>query len=120
MADEKHKTLATVTSKGRVTLPQSIRERLQIRPGARLDFKLNDDGTISVRLLKQSALSIVGLLHRPGEVAKTIEQMDGAVLDETAYLLRNARGSKRLMESVEQLRPSAGDAKLIAQCTDRD
>jgi len=83
--------LATVTSKGQVTLPKDIRDQLKIESGTQLDFKLNDDGTISVRPLKRSALSIVGLLRKPGQVAKSVEQMNDAVAGAAAERIERSR-----------------------------
>ncbi len=40
---------ATVTSKGQVTIPKAIRERLGIEAGADLEFRVEDDGTLTVR-----------------------------------------------------------------------
>jgi antitoxin PrlF len=85
--------LATVTIKGQVTVPKAIRERLNIEQGTQLDFKLNDDGSISVRPLKRSALAIVGLLKRPGRAAVSVEQMNRAVVDAAAA--RHARSRKQ-------------------------
>jgi AbrB family looped-hinge helix DNA binding protein len=39
-----------VTSKGQVTIPQSIREQLGIQPGAEVRFEIEGDG---VRITKQ-------------------------------------------------------------------
>ena len=86
--------LATVTIKGQVTAPKAIRDQLKIEPGTQLDFKLNDDGSISVRPLKRSALSIVGLLKRPGQAAVTAEQMNQAVADAAAERIQRARKQK--------------------------
>lgn len=35
----------TVTSKGQVTIPKPIRERLGIKPGMKVDFRIEPDGT---------------------------------------------------------------------------
>jgi antitoxin PrlF len=86
--------LATVTIKGQVTVPKAIRDQLKIEQGTQLDFKLNDDGSISVRALKRSALSIVGLLRQPGRVAPTIEQMNLAVADAAAARHQRSRKQK--------------------------
>ena len=40
--------LATLTSKGQITLPKEIRDRLQLDAGALLDFELLPDNTIVV------------------------------------------------------------------------
>ena len=85
--------LATVTVKGQVTVPKAIRDHLKIESGTQLDFKLNEDGSISVRSLKRSALSIVGLLRRPGQAAVTVEQMNQAVAD--AAVERHQRSRKQ-------------------------
>ncbi|MEQ1557489.1 MAG: AbrB/MazE/SpoVT family DNA-binding domain-containing protein [Methyloglobulus sp.] len=71
--------LATITSKGQITVPKNIRDQLHIEPGTQLDFTVMADGTISVRPLNRTALSIVGTLQRPGLKAVTVEQMNDAV-----------------------------------------
>ncbi len=86
--------LATVTVKGQVTVPKAIRDHLKIESGTQLDFKLNDDGSISVRPLKRSALSIVGLLKRPGRAAVTVAQMNQAVADAAAERHQRSRQRK--------------------------
>ena len=53
-----------VTSKGQVTIPQDVRRRLGIEPGAEVDFEIHDDG--------------VRLVRRPsGEGAGLVAQMRG-------------------------------------------
>ena len=36
----------TLTSKGQVTIPKLIRDTLQLRPGAAVDFSVNKDGEV--------------------------------------------------------------------------
>ena len=36
----------TVTSKGQVTIPKAVRERLGIQPGSKVDFKVAANGDI--------------------------------------------------------------------------
>ena len=36
----------TVTSKGQVTVPQRVRERLGIVPGSKVEFELAEDGRV--------------------------------------------------------------------------
>jgi AbrB family looped-hinge helix DNA binding protein len=44
----------TVTSKGQVTIPKPVRERLGIVPGSRVQFELAEDGRVVLVNLEQS------------------------------------------------------------------
>lgn len=70
---------ATVTSKGQVTIPQSIRRALKVDTGDRLDFVIEAEGRVVVRAAVDNANSLKGLLRRPGQKAVTIEQMNAAI-----------------------------------------
>ncbi|MBE7418586.1 MAG: AbrB/MazE/SpoVT family DNA-binding domain-containing protein [Ideonella sp.] len=70
---------AVVREKGQVTLPKTLRDRLGIGPGSRLAFSVSPDGSLRAQVLVKGAGALLGLLARPGEAAKSIEQMDGAV-----------------------------------------
>ena len=39
----------TVTSKGQVTVPKQVRDRLGIKPGSKVDFELDEDGRAFLR-----------------------------------------------------------------------
>ena len=39
---------ATVTSKGQVTIPKPIRDRLHLEPGDKIDFTLDEAGDVRV------------------------------------------------------------------------
>ena len=84
--------LATVTDKGQVTVPKEIRDRTGIAPGSRLDFELQDDGTLRVRVLARGADNLFGLVHRPGIEPRSIEAMDQGIVD--AVGARNQRAGK--------------------------
>ncbi len=71
--------LATMTSKGQITLPKKIRDQLKLDAGSKLDFLLQPDGTVTVRTLARSATAVAGLLKRSGRKPVTIEQMNTAV-----------------------------------------
>lgn len=40
---------ATITSKGQVTIPKAIRDRLDLDAGTEVEFELTEDGTVAVR-----------------------------------------------------------------------
>lgn len=69
--------LATITSKGQVTVPKPIRDSLHLRPGDKLDFLL-DDGELRVAPVKSSVTALKGMLPKPATPV-TLEQMDEAI-----------------------------------------
>lgn len=70
---------ATLTSKGQITLPKEIRDRLGLDAGAILDFQLLEDNTITARQVLPDARRIRGLLKSPHANPLTAAQMDAAV-----------------------------------------
>ncbi len=70
---------ATLTSKGQVTLPKEIRDRLGLDAGSMLDFQILEDNTITARRVLPDARRIRGLLKSPHAIPLTVEQMDEAV-----------------------------------------
>ena len=84
--------LATVTDKGQVTVPKEIRDQTGIVPGSRLDFEVQSDGTLRVRVLTRGANMLFGLVHRAGIKPRSIEEMDQGIA--TAVGARNQRTQK--------------------------
>jgi antitoxin PrlF len=70
---------ATVTSKGQVTIPRSIRQALKVGIGDRLDFELETEGRVVVRPAVRGVGELKGLLRRAGRKPVTIEQMNAAI-----------------------------------------
>lgn len=75
---------ATITSKGQITLPKTIRDRLGLSPGDQVDFRIDDDGTISVVSVKRSALRLHGVIRSDTAEPFSIEEMDRAMADRVA------------------------------------
>lgn len=78
--------LATLTSKGQLTLPKDIRDQLSLKAGSRLDFHVNADGWLLARPVTNTALGLAGLLKRPGQAAVSVDTMNEAVLATAAML----------------------------------
>ena len=70
---------ATLTSKGQITLPKAIRDRLGLDVGSTLNFEVLPDNTITARAVKPDARRIRGLLKSPHAKALTVKQMDESV-----------------------------------------
>ena len=68
--------LATLTTKGQITLPKEIRDRLGLSAGSILDFAILPDGSIVARAVKPDARRIRGVLKSPHAEPLTVEQMD--------------------------------------------
>lgn len=69
---------ATLTSKGQVTIPKTVRDALHLRTGDRLDFILESDGTVRVLPITGSVKRLKGLLPKPSR-ALTVEEMNEAI-----------------------------------------
>lgn len=69
--------LATITSKGQVTVPKPIRDSLHLRPGDKLNFLL-DDGELRVAPIKSPVTALKGMLPKRATPV-TLEQMDEAI-----------------------------------------
>ena len=72
---------STLTSKGRVTIPKRIRQRLGLRVGDRLEFRIDERGKLLVEPERASRLGRVpGLLkHLAGNPPVTAEGMDEGI-----------------------------------------
>lgn len=66
---------AKLTSKGQMVVPKSIRERLGLHPGDRLDFVVQDDGNVVVRPATENVDRLKGILRRPGRRPVSVEEM---------------------------------------------
>ena len=75
--------LATITSKGQVTLPKPIRDRLHLRPGDKIDFIMDADGGLRVVAVTASVTELKGMLPKP-RVPVTLRAMDEAIAAEAA------------------------------------
>jgi len=82
---------STLTSKGQVTIPKTIRDRLELHEGDTLEFSLDEAGRIVVRLEKTMG-GICGVLKEfaPGKPV-SVEAMKEAIRERAA---RSASGDR--------------------------
>ena len=66
--------LSTVTSKGQVTIPKSVRDRLQLEAGDRLDFRVEADGSIRVYPVAKKAAEVFGVFAEKATRPYSIEE----------------------------------------------
>jgi antitoxin PrlF len=68
----------TVMNKGRITIPKRVREHLNLQTGDRLDFLVQEDGTIRIIPLRSSVTKLKGIVTKPTEPV-SLEKMDIAI-----------------------------------------
>lgn len=71
-------TVATVMSRGQVTLPVEVRRRLGIRAGTRLEFIVKDDERLEVVRVGGSVRGLRDLLPRPRRKL-SLDEMEAAI-----------------------------------------
>ena len=70
--------LSTVTAKGQITLPKSIRLKLDLKAGDKIDFVMLENGVIQAIPLKQSPKKLKGIVPKPAKPV-SIEEMNDAI-----------------------------------------
>lgn len=86
---------STITSKGQITIPRTVRERLDWKTGDRLDFTVDASGRVIVELATGDVRELRGLLHRPGRKPVSVEEMNEAIRRSAAARFLGAEGRRR-------------------------
>jgi AbrB family looped-hinge helix DNA binding protein len=79
-------TTSKLTSKGQITIPKEIRERLGVGPGDKLRFLVNEHGKVQILSEKASQEAIIGFLKdkpRKRKGVVTVEEMKETVRQES-------------------------------------
>lgn len=71
--------LATLTSKGQITIPKPARDALQLNPGDRVEFVFGDDGRLFLLSATRPVTSLKGMLPKPARPV-SIDDMDAAIV----------------------------------------
>jgi antitoxin PrlF len=69
---------ATVTSKGQITIPQDVRQRLNIQAGDRLELVELPGGAFAIQPAVHDVRALKGLLRKPAKPV-SVEDMNSAV-----------------------------------------
>ena len=70
--------LTTVTTKGQVTIPKSIRDMLNIKSGDKLEIVIQNDEAI-IRPVSKSINDVFGILNQGTQRKVRVEEMDKAI-----------------------------------------
>jgi len=76
-------TTATLTSKGQITIPKEIRDRLMLHSGDKLDFQLTAQGEVLLKPVTRHVDEVFGRLSKPGQKTLTPAEMDAAIQQRT-------------------------------------
>lgn len=68
--------IATLTSKGQITLPKQVREHFHLGEGDRLEFVIRSDGEVLVQPVAGSYRDLRGMVGRPGRPSLSDEALD--------------------------------------------
>lgn len=69
---------AKLTSKGQITIPSEVRQRMKLRAGDTLKFEVQPDGKVLLRK-RLSGMELCGILKRPGQKPVTVEEMNESI-----------------------------------------
>jgi antitoxin PrlF len=70
---------AVVTSKGQITIPIAIRTAFKIVPGSKLDFQVDEEGSLQVSLLNQEVSQLKGIVKTRKKKPVSLEEMKEAI-----------------------------------------
>ncbi len=82
---------AKVTSKGQITIPAGMREKLGLRPGSKVLFEEQPNGNFMVRKKTGNISDLDGFLKAPPGLAPTLEELDLGIAEAVAERLARAR-----------------------------
>jgi len=71
--------LATLTSKGQVTIPKAIRDSLHLHAGDKVEFVITETKDALLRPVTKKVDDVFGRLHKPGRKPISIEKMDAGI-----------------------------------------
>ena len=84
-------TTTTLTSKGQITMPQEVRQKLGLHAGDKVDFVPDEAGGFKVVALRKDVTALRGRFAGRVRRSVSIEDMAAAVRDEAASRARAAK-----------------------------
>jgi AbrB family looped-hinge helix DNA binding protein len=72
-------TLATLTSKGQITIPKTVRDSLKIKSGDKVEFVVTESREALIRPINMNVDDVFGRLHKNRRKPVSVEKMDDAI-----------------------------------------
>jgi AbrB family looped-hinge helix DNA binding protein len=71
--------LATITTKGQITIPKSVRDSLMLSTGDQIEFIVTDKREALIRPISKKVDEVFGILHKPGRKTVSVAEMDAKI-----------------------------------------
>jgi antitoxin PrlF len=68
-----------ITTKGQCVVPKKIRDYMQLNPGDKIDFVIQEDGAVYVRPVTLDVRELKGQLKESGREPVSLEKMEKAI-----------------------------------------
>ena len=68
--------VATITSKGQLTLPKEIRKILNLHSGNKVEFMIDSDGNVKMVPIKSSIKELKGVVPKPKKTVGLDDMQD--------------------------------------------
>ena len=73
-------SLSTLTSKGQITIPKSLRESMSIDAGDKVEFIINEQNEVVIKPITKKAIDVFGQLSKyKKDKPVSIEEMNEAI-----------------------------------------
>ena len=70
---------STLTSKGQITIPKEVRDRLHLKTGSRLEFLLESSGRVILQPLNSDFRSLRGMIRSKQLRPVSVKEMNEAI-----------------------------------------
>ncbi|MBD2578232.1 AbrB/MazE/SpoVT family DNA-binding domain-containing protein [Oscillatoria sp. FACHB-1406] len=74
-------TLTTLTASGQITLPSEIIERLNLKPGDKIELAIAPNGRVYIQPAPIDVRTLSGMLYQAGREAISLAEMDAAIIE---------------------------------------
>jgi AbrB family looped-hinge helix DNA binding protein len=72
-------SIATITTKGQVTIPKNIRDSLKLKSGDKIEIIIAENREAIIRPISKSVDDIFGMLKKENQRTISVEEMNTAV-----------------------------------------
>jgi len=72
-------SLATITSKGQVTIPIDVRKSLKLDTGDKIEITVTKEGEAILKLISKKVDEVFGKLKKPNQKTVSIEEMNAVI-----------------------------------------